>query len=122
MASRLFLSSIARPAVVASQTQSLHIQRSFAFTTSAQLGLKESASDNPEKNYDYHKRDSLEKQKQGKGHWKPELASDSEEAIKADRGAYGDISKESHKMMQDRTKNSANETSKAGTSTHDGSL
>lgn len=27
-----------------------------------------------------HKEDSLKKQKDGKGHWKPELASDSEEA------------------------------------------
>ncbi len=32
-----------------------------------------------------HKQDSLAKQKAGKGHWKPELASDSEESVKADR-------------------------------------
>jgi hypothetical protein len=29
-----------------------------------------------------HKNDMLEKQKAGKGHWKPELASDSEEAVR----------------------------------------
>lgn len=28
-----------------------------------------------------HKQDQLDKQKQGKGHWKPELASNSEEAV-----------------------------------------
>jgi hypothetical protein len=28
-----------------------------------------------------HKQDLLRKQKEGKGHWKPELASDSEEAV-----------------------------------------
>lgn len=28
-----------------------------------------------------HKQDLLQKQKDGKGHWKPELASDSEEAV-----------------------------------------
>jgi hypothetical protein len=28
-----------------------------------------------------HKQDLLKKQKEGKGHWKPELASDSEEAV-----------------------------------------
>lgn len=28
-----------------------------------------------------HKQDQLQKQKEGKGHWKPELASNSEEAV-----------------------------------------
>jgi hypothetical protein len=28
-----------------------------------------------------HKQDQLQKQKDGKGHWKPELASNSEEAV-----------------------------------------
>lgn len=39
--------------------------------------------------FDKHKMDSLEKQKKGDGHWKPELASDSEENVKADRGPSG---------------------------------
>ncbi|KAL6719258.1 hypothetical protein ACLMJK_003495 [Lecanora helva] len=34
---------------------------------------------------DEHKDDQMEKQKQGKGHWKRELGSNSESAIKADR-------------------------------------
>jgi hypothetical protein len=39
--------------------------------------------DNPEQNDDpeKHKQDLLKKQKEGKGHWKPELASNSEEAV-----------------------------------------
>lgn len=30
---------------------------------------------------DHHVKDQLQKQKEGKGHWKPELASNSEEAV-----------------------------------------
>jgi hypothetical protein len=125
MASRISLSTVSRSSAAFFAPRVSHglaAHRSIAFTTSVQLGLKESASANPDKDYDHHKRDSLEKQKQGKGHWKPELASDSEEAVKADRAAFGDVSKESHKMMQERTKHAANETTKAGTSTHDGGI
>ncbi|KAK4544992.1 hypothetical protein LTR36_003897 [Oleoguttula mirabilis] len=35
---------------------------------------------------EYHKQDQLQKQKEGKGQWKDELASDSESIVKADRG------------------------------------
>ena len=40
-------------------------------------------ADNPDQASDNekHKQDQLTKQKEGKGHWKPELASDSEEAV-----------------------------------------
>jgi hypothetical protein len=67
--------------------------------------------------YDKHKQDSLEKQKKGQGHWKRELASDSEEAVKAEREPTGaeDISK-----LQKRTQAAAEETNKAGTSMRDG--
>ncbi|MDI1486398.1 MAG: hypothetical protein OHK93_005626 [Ramalina farinacea] len=45
---------------------------------------------------DEHKHDQLNKQKEGKGHWKGELSSNSESAVKADRGeihdAHEDIS------------------------------
>jgi hypothetical protein len=66
--------------------------------------------------YHKHKTDSLEKQKQGKGHWKPELASDSEEAVKADRSGRGP---EETAKLQERTKRAAEESSKAGTSVRD---
>ncbi|KAI8624576.1 hypothetical protein F5Y19DRAFT_308287 [Xylariaceae sp. FL1651] len=64
-----------------------------------------------------HKNDLLEKHKSGKGHWKPELASDSEEAVKADRTGGKD---ENITELQKRTKATAEETSKTGTSMHDG--
>lgn len=71
--------------------------------------IKESSGD--VKDYEKHKQDSLSKQKTGKGHWKPELASDGEEAVKADRTPDEDISK-----LQERTKKHAEEKSKSGTS------
>merc|ERR1712098_887750 len=36
-----------------------------------------------------HKQDQLNKKKQGKQHWEDELASNSESAVKADRGETG---------------------------------
>ena len=79
------------------------------------------AADNPDTHEVHkHKHDSIAKQKSGKGHWKPELASDSEEAVKADRAAAQGNSGDAIKTLQDRTKKDAEETSKAGTSMHDG--
>jgi hypothetical protein len=72
----------------------------------------------PGADYDKHKADSLAKQKQGKGHWKPELASDSEEAIRADRDHTPSSPGETAKL-QEQTKRAAEETAKAGTSTRD---
>jgi len=47
------------------------------------MALKESDRHNPDQaeSNERHKQDQLQKQKEGKGHWKPELASDSEEAV-----------------------------------------
>ncbi|KAF7544132.1 hypothetical protein G7046_g9847 [Stylonectria norvegica] len=88
-----------------------------SLSTSPRLSLKESSSQT-DADYDKHKKDSLDKQKQGKGHWKPELASDSEEAIKADRSS-GTSVKEDVAELQERTKRAAEETAKAGTSMKD---
>ncbi|KAG6035161.1 hypothetical protein E4U41_006227 [Claviceps citrina] len=85
-----------------------------AFSTSSRLGLKESSSQT-DVDYDKHKKDSLDKQKKGTGHWKPELASDSEEAVRADQTA-----KEDFRTMQERTKKAAEESTRAGTSGGDG--
>lgn len=65
--------------------------------------------------YDRHKKDSLDKQKSGKGHWKPELASDSEEAIKADHSSHSSVAE-----MQEKTKRHAEDKAKSGTSMNDG--
>ncbi|KAG9256701.1 uncharacterized protein F5Z01DRAFT_483316 [Emericellopsis atlantica] len=89
--------------------------RGMAFTSTSRLGLKES-SDSDNIDYSKHKSDSLEKQKQGKGHWKPELASDSEEAVKADRSGRGP---EETAKLQERTKRAAEESAQAGTSVKD---
>ncbi|TFB02301.1 hypothetical protein CCMA1212_006124 [Trichoderma ghanense] len=92
--------------------------RTFAFSATKRLGLKESSTQT-DVDYEMHKRDSLEKQKRGSGHWKPELASDSEEAVKADR-ASREHTPEELRELQERTKKAAEETSKAGTSMRDG--
>ncbi|CAJ2510725.1 Uu.00g063500.m01.CDS01 [Anthostomella pinea] len=116
MASRMIFkpSAAFRPAAGISMTsrQAL-VQRTFT-SSSATLRQKEDAapeSYDPEK----HKQDLLAKQKEGKGHWKPELASSSEESVKADRNNHEDIEK-----LQERTKKTAEETHKTGTSMHDG--
>lgn len=105
-----------RPATrLAISRQSVLAQRSFSGSNTS-LKHKESTGEgyDPEK----HKQDLLSKQKSGKGHWKPELASDSEEAVKADRA--GGESKEDIAALQNRTKATAEETSKTGTSMRDG--
>ncbi|TVY56226.1 hypothetical protein LSUE1_G008716 [Lachnellula suecica] len=64
------------------------------FTSSSVRALKETDRHNPEaaEHNEKHKQDGLQKQKEGKGHWKPELASDSEEAVAADKsGDHGSI-------------------------------
>jgi hypothetical protein len=76
--------------------------------------------DHPDTEVDKHKLDSLKKQSSGQGHWKPELASDSEEAVKADRSGPQDGAPGSMKDLQDRTKQVAEENSKTGTSMKDG--
>jgi hypothetical protein len=53
--------------------------------------------------YEKHKQDQLKKQKEGKGHWKPELASSSEEAVAADRHEHSDHSEKGIKELQEKT-------------------
>ncbi|KAL7909941.1 hypothetical protein GGI35DRAFT_478824 [Trichoderma velutinum] len=99
------------------RTRAAIATRGFAFSTTKRLGLKES-SNQTSVDYDMHKKDSLAKQKRGSGHWKPELASDSEEAVKADRASKENLA-EKMDALQERTKRAAEETSKAGTSMRD---
>ncbi|KAI0900337.1 hypothetical protein F4806DRAFT_152486 [Annulohypoxylon nitens] len=113
MASRMLFRSAAG---VATGRQAI-AQRTFT-STSANLVYKESNHGSDAADPEKHKQDALAKQKAGKGHWKPELASDSEEAVKADR-ARGDGT-EDISSLQNRTKGAAEETSKSGTSMRDG--
>ncbi|KAK7746628.1 hypothetical protein SLS53_001813 [Cytospora paraplurivora] len=106
---QLFLRSATtslRPSTIATPIT----RRTFAVTSCNRI--KESSDGSHD--YDLHKQDSLSKQKSGQGHWKPELASDGEEAIRADRTGHEDISK-----LQERTKKVPEEKSKKGTSTTD---
>ncbi|KAL2018527.1 hypothetical protein VTK56DRAFT_739 [Thermocarpiscus australiensis] len=92
-----------------------------AIAQTPRLGLKESASKDPNpEDFDFHKQDSLAKQKKGQGHWKPELASVSEEIVKADRMAPGEAGEAAMRRLQDQTKGTAEETSKHKTSMKDG--
>ncbi|EGX90376.1 Mitochondrial carrier protein PET8 [Cordyceps militaris CM01] len=84
------------------------------FSSSRVLSHKESSS-NTDDDVDKHKLDSLRKHKDGAGHWKRELASDSEEAVKADKG-HGAAATESVQELQERTKKMAEESRKSGTS------
>ncbi|KAI0541456.1 hypothetical protein GGR58DRAFT_457124 [Xylaria digitata] len=112
MASRMLSASTRQIVSFSLSRQAVVAQRSLSGNTMS-LKHKESTGDDydPEK----HKQDSLSKHKLGKGHWKPELASDSEEAVKADRTAKEDMA-----TLQNRTKATAEETSKTGTSMRDG--
>ncbi|KAH8677525.1 hypothetical protein BX600DRAFT_545287 [Xylariales sp. PMI_506] len=112
MAFRVFF----RPAAALGSRQAA-VQRGIA-STSIMRHKESDSHHNIEnaQNQERHKQDQLAKQKKGAGHWKPELASDSEEAVKADRAHKG----EDFKSMQERTKTAAEETRKAGTSMRDG--
>jgi len=91
---------------------------SRTFTASGVKALKESDHSNSEtaEHNEWHKQDQLQKQKDGKGHWKPELASNSEEAVAADRQSNGDSIEE----MQGKTKDHAEKKHKHGTSQEPG--
>jgi len=84
------------------------------FGSSSVRALKESDRDNPD--YEKHKQDQLQKQKEGKGHWKEELASDSEEAVAADRHDHDDHSEQGIKELQNKTVDHAEKKHKHGTS------
>ncbi|KAI3320584.1 hypothetical protein HD806DRAFT_538041 [Xylariaceae sp. AK1471] len=112
MASRILSTALRPAASFAVSRQAVLAQRSFSGSA---MIMKHKESHDESYDPEKHKQDLLSKQKEGKGHWKPELASDSEEAIKADRGGKEDIA-----TLQNRTKATAEETSKTGTSMRDG--
>ncbi|KAK4098221.1 hypothetical protein N658DRAFT_432462 [Parathielavia hyrcaniae] len=100
---------------------SLTARRSLTQTRRALI--KENASTDPDPEaMDRHKQDSVTKAKKGEGHWKPELASVSEESVKADRAASSppDASESAMRRLQEQTKAHAEETSKNRTSMRDG--
>ncbi|KAM7187898.1 hypothetical protein V8F20_010767 [Naviculisporaceae sp. PSN 640] len=127
MSSRILLSTsaAARRVALTSTRAPVAAITTRTFTQSSARPLKETHSDDPDPNhFEKHKQDSVKKAKAGKAHWKPELASNSEESIRADRAAAQGESaqdKEEHiRKLQERTKAAAEETSKSGTSMRDG--
>ncbi|OAA63932.1 Mitochondrial carrier protein PET8 [Cordyceps fumosorosea ARSEF 2679] len=109
LASKTVLPRIARCATLPAARAS--------FSSSRIVYHKESSS-NTDDDVDKHKLDLLRKHKEGTAHWKRELASDSEEAVKADKG-HG-AAKESVQELQERTKKMAEESATGGTSRHEG--
>ncbi|OCK90673.1 uncharacterized protein K441DRAFT_665977 [Cenococcum geophilum 1.58] len=83
-------------------------QRAGLQTSAGRLSVKESELGNEEraKEVEEHKQDLLRKQKEGKGHWKEPLASDSESIIKADRDEI-DATEETIKQLQKETERTA---------------
>ncbi|KAJ5121624.1 uncharacterized protein N7515_009585 [Penicillium bovifimosum] len=80
------------------------------FHTSAARRLheddKDQDRDNLSEHYEAHKQENLKRTKEGKGKWTAELASNSEENVKADRGEYGS---ESIETLQQQTKHAPRE-------------
>ncbi|KAL9596768.1 MAG: hypothetical protein Q9219_005593 [cf. Caloplaca sp. 3 TL-2023] len=71
---------------------------SYVLLTSA---LKLDDHDDRKAKIDHHKHDQLHKQKEGKGHWKTELSSNSEAAIKADRDEISNVEEDISKLMKE---------------------
>ncbi|KAF7917161.1 uncharacterized protein EAE98_010266 [Botrytis deweyae] len=105
------MSFILRQSIRAARPVSIAFPIKRTFAISSMRALKESDRHAPEKAADYerHKQDQLAKQKEGKNHWKPELASDSEEAVAADRHEHDDHSAEGIKELQKETAGHAEE-------------
>lgn len=103
-------------AVVAARPISVVTTRGFR-GTGARLSKESDLGTDSALESEIHKQDLLRKQKEGKGHWKPELASDSEEAVAADRHEHGDHNKtETLEELQKRTAQHAEKKHKHGTS------
>ncbi|EON61219.1 hypothetical protein W97_00432 [Coniosporium apollinis CBS 100218] len=80
------------------------VQRASYQTSAVRFAGKESAlnHDGRAEEVELQKQDLLKKQEEGKGHWKDELASDSESIIKADRGEI-DASADTIKQLQEES-------------------
>ncbi|KAF6229171.1 hypothetical protein HO133_007287 [Letharia lupina] len=105
---RIALRSRASPLRLAPiSTRPLHVTSARAVLSESDHGGHHDAEDRKAK-IDHHKDDQLNKQKDGKGHWKRELGSNSESAVKADREEITDaehdvesLQKETSEAMED---------------------
>jgi len=81
-------------------------QRAAFSQSIARSAGKESAlhSEGRAEEVEKKKTEQLNKQKEGKGHWEEQLASDSESAVKADRNENNKSTKEQIKELQKEAK------------------
>ncbi|KAK8250494.1 hypothetical protein HDK77DRAFT_425331 [Phyllosticta capitalensis] len=98
--------NFSRVAAAAPRTNLFTAQRMGFQTSALRLAGKESTlnQEGRAEEAEAHKQDQLRKQKQGKGHWKDELASDSESAVKADRGEVDASSDTIQKLQKEGEK------------------
>ncbi|KAK3069589.1 hypothetical protein LTR53_011956 [Teratosphaeriaceae sp. CCFEE 6253] len=80
------------------------------------LSGKESALHNPNraKEIEETKQDQLQKQREGKGQWKDELASDSESMLKADRGDTDNVKEDIEQLQKGTVEYVVNEKAEKG--------
>ncbi|TKA33722.1 hypothetical protein B0A50_00558 [Salinomyces thailandicus] len=104
--SAIRLSFARAPSFRAAATRSFGSSRVFAAGKESALNREDRADE-----AESHKQDQLQKQKAGKGHWKDELASDSESMVKADRNelnntkeSISELQKESAKLAEKEQK------------------
>ncbi|KAF7858829.1 hypothetical protein EAF04_008871 [Stromatinia cepivora] len=116
------MSFFLRQSIRAARPVSIAVPARRTFANSSVRALKESNKDTPETaaEYEKHKQDQLTKQKEGKNHWQAELASNSEEAVAADRHEHSDHSPEGIKELQKKTERHAEEKHSSGTSQNSG--
>jgi len=79
--------------------------RTFGSTAVRAAGKEDALNkEGRDEEIEHHKHDSLRKQKDGQGHWKDELSSNSESIIKAERGEV-EASDETIKKLQEDSVN-----------------
>ncbi|KAH8684664.1 hypothetical protein BGZ60DRAFT_523868 [Tricladium varicosporioides] len=99
------LTSTARFSTIQATTIARFVaSRPFSISSSRTLEQSDRHDLDQAKEKDKHLKDQLQKQKDGKGHWKPELASGSEEAVAADRQSGSDSIEEMQKKTIDHAK------------------
>ncbi|KAJ4367575.1 hypothetical protein N0V83_007159 [Neocucurbitaria cava] len=88
------------------RSQFVFTQRAAFSQSIARTAGKESAlhTEGRAEEVEKKKHEQLQKQKDGKGHWEEQLASDSESIVKADRAETGTSTQEQIKKLQEESK------------------
>ncbi|KAL2058304.1 hypothetical protein ABVK25_001030 [Lepraria finkii] len=94
-------SRILPPRLVSQPFRQFHISSARAALSESDHSLDD---DERKAKIDHHMDDQLNKQKEGKGHWTRELSSNSESAVKADRGEIEDVGKYMENLQKETSK------------------